>query len=318
MSITVKTRKILWARAGNQCAFPGCRQELVEKVQGVASDIVIGEEAHIVPRKRNGPRGCELNYEEEVDSYSNIILLCPNHHKIVDDCPEIYTKQCVIDVKSAHERRVGDNRYSDERLRSVGLAIPGVSGQAVHVGHVGDSIVFVDSYGSPPIQIDHDHWRAAGVGIGQLHDTEDVHWLFNSSEAEPDIEYWLSGTKFYVIQEVYFYDENRFAPFVKHEFDLTKVPALSKVELLLNADPSLVTEIPVLVKEIGSIDREDYSDRLGGLLFRLWRAGLSDPDRVCEEFRGFKAAKWHDGGMAEWVMSMTMELDLAQRAKANN
>ncbi len=57
------------------------------------------------------------------------------------------------------------------------------------------------------------------------------------------------------------HDENRFAPFVKHEFDLTKVPALSKVELLLNVDPSLVAGIPVLVKEIWSIDRGDYSDR---------------------------------------------------------
>ena len=159
---------------------------------------------------------------------------------------------------------------------------------------------------------------AAGARVGQLHANEDVHWLFNSSEAEPDIEYWLSDSKFHVVQDVYLYDENRFAPFVKHEFDLTKVPALSKVGLLLNANPSLVAEIPVLVKEIGSIDREDHSDRLGGLLFRLWRAGLSDPDQVCEEFRGFTAAKWHDGGMAEWVMSMTMELDLAQRAKANN
>ena len=83
MSITAKNRKILWARAGNQCAFPGCRQGLVEKVQGVGSDIVVGEEAHIVPRRRNGPRGCELNHEEEVDSYSNIILLCP---KPSQDC----------------------------------------------------------------------------------------------------------------------------------------------------------------------------------------------------------------------------------------
>ena len=151
-----------------------------------------------------------------------------------------------------------------------------------------------------------------------MHATEDVHWLFNSSEAEPDIEYWLSASKFHVVQEVYLYDENRFTPFVKHEFDLTKVPALSKVELLLNVDPSLVAGIPVLVKEIGSIDREDHSGRLGVLLFRLWRAGLSDPDRVCEEFRGFKAAKWYDGEWAELVTSMTMELDLAQRAKANN
>ena len=42
------------------------------------------------------------------------------------------------------------------------------------------------------------------------------------------------------------YNENRFAPFVKHEFDLTKGPALSKVELLLNIDPSLVAGIPML------------------------------------------------------------------------
>ena len=271
-----------------------------------------------MPRRRNGPRGCELNHEEEVDSYSNIILLCPNHHKIVDSSPEIYTKQCVIDMKSAHEWRVAANRRSDERLRSAGITVCGVSGQAVHVWHVGDSIIVIDSYGSPPIRLDHDHWRAAGVSIGQLHATENVHWLFNSSEAEPDIEYWLSASNFYVVQEVYLYDENRFAPFVKHEFDLTKVPALSQVELLLNVDSSLVAGIPVLVKEIWSIDCEDYSGRLCVLLFRLWRAGLSDPDRVCEEFRRFKAAKWCDGEMAGLVMSMIRELGLVQRAKANN
>ena len=306
MSITAKNRKILWARAKNQ------------KAQGVGSDIVVGEEAHIVSRRPNGPRGCGLNHEEEVDSYGNIILLCPNHHKIVDGSPEIYTKQCVIDMKSAHEWRVGANRRSAERLRSVGVTVCGLIGQAVHVWHVGDSIVVVDSYGSPPIRLDHDHWRAAGVRIGQLHVTEDVHWLFNSSEAESDIEYWLSASKFYVVQEALLYDEHCFAPFVKHEFDLTKVPALSKVELLLNVDPSLVAGIPVLVKEIWSIDRDDYSDRLEVLLSRLWRTGLSDPDRVCEEFRRFKAAKWCNGAIAEEVRWMTRDLGLVQRAKANN
>ena len=257
-----------------------------------------------------------MDLKNEVDSYSNIILLCPNHHKIVDRSPEIYKKQCLIDMKSAHEGRVAANLRSGERLRSVGVTVRGVSGQAVHVVHVGDSIVVVDSYGSPPIRLDHDHWRAAGVRIGQLHATEDVDWLFESSEAEPDFEYWLAATKLYVVQEVSLYDENRFAPFVKHEFDLTKVPALSKVELLLNVDPSLAEGIPALLKEIWSI--EDYNGRLDLLLLRLWRAGLSDPDRVCEEFRGFEAAKWYDGEWAEMVTSMTRELGLVQRARAHN
>ncbi len=87
----------------------------------------------------------------------------------------------------------------------------------------------------------------------------------------------------------------RFAPFVKHEFDLIRVPALSQVELLLDADPSLVVKIPDIVKEIGTIDRGDYGDRLDVLLFQMWRAGLSDPVRVCEEFQRFKGAWWYSG-----------------------
>ena len=308
MGISIKNRKILWTRAGNQCAFPGCRQELVEKVQDVGPDIVVGEEAHIVSRSRKGPRGCEPIPQEGVDSYTNIILLCPTHHNIVDSAPDIYTKQCMIDMKSAHEQRVRFNQLSDGYLLEVAATVPNAIGKAVNCWQMGGSIV----------RLDHDHWRAAGVRIGQidLHATEDVHWLFDSSEAEPDIEYWPSGSKFYVIQETFLYDEKRFAPFVKHEFDLTKMPASSQVELLLDADPSLVVKIPDIVKEIGSIDRGDYSDRLDVLLFQMWRAGLSDPIRVCEEFLRFKGAWWCSGANSEGVTSMSRELALVQRAKA--
>ena len=317
MGISVKNRKILWTRAGNQCAFPGCRQRLVEKVQDVGPDIVVGEEAHIVSRSRKGPRGCESIPQEGVDSYTNIILLCPTHHNIVDSAPDFYTKQYMIDIKSAHEHRVRFNQPSDGYLLEVAATVPNAIGKAVNCWQIGGSIVVIYSYGSPPVRLDHDHWRAAGVRIGQLHATEDVHWLFDSSDAEPDIEYWPSDSKFYVIQETFLYDEKRLAPFVKHEFDLTKVPALSQVELLLDADPSLVEKIPDIVKEIGAIDRGDYSDRLDVLLFQMWRAGLSDPIRVCEEFRRFKGASWCSGAISEGVTSMSKELALVQRAKAS-
>ena len=317
MGISAKDRKILWTRAGNQCAFPGCRQDLVEKVQDDGHDIVVGEEAHIVPRSRKGPRGCEPIPQEGMDLYTNIILLCPTHHKIVDKAPEIYTKQCMIDMKSAHEHRVRLNRLSDGYLLEVAATVPGALGQAVNCWQIGGSIVVIYSYGSPPVRLDNDHWRAAGVKIGQLHATEDVHWLFESPEAEPDIEYWPSDSKFYVVQETFLYDEKRLTPFVKHEFDLTRVPALSQVELLLDADPSLVVKIPDIIKEIGSIDRGDHSDRLDVLLFQMWRAGLSDPIRVCEEFRRFKGAWWCSGATSEGVTSMSKELALVQRAQAS-
>lgn len=318
MSLTVRDRKILWSRAGNRCAFPGCRQELVEKNEDGGSDVIVGEEAHIIPRSRNGPRSCNWNREDNLDSYDNRIILCPKHHKFVDGSPEIYTKQCMIDMKSSHEWRVAASRRSAEELSSVGITQFGVIGQAVQLWNVGDSRVVVNSYGSPPIPLPCGHWRASGVRIGQLLGTGDVHWLFDSSEADPDIEYWPTDSSFNIVQTVYLYDENRSAPFIKHEFDFTTAPVASKVELLLEADSESTAGIPDLLKEIWSIDHYDYGGGLEFLLLRLWRAGLSDPERVLEEFRGFKSAKWYDGAVAELVMSLTSELRLVQRARANH
>ena len=89
------------------------------------------------------------------------------------------------------------------------------------------------------------------------------------------------------------------------------------MELLLDADPSLVVKIPDIVKEIGTIDRGDYGDRLDVLLFQMWRAGLSDPVRVCEEFQRFKGAWWYSGATSQVVTSMLKELALVQRAQAS-
>ena len=57
MSISLKTHKMLWGRSGNMCAFPNCKKELVMDESETDDASVIGEEAHIIARKENGPRG---------------------------------------------------------------------------------------------------------------------------------------------------------------------------------------------------------------------------------------------------------------------
>jgi hypothetical protein len=52
MGIGLPDRKILWGRAGNRCAFPDCRQELI--CLGASASTVVGEEAHIVAREVDG------------------------------------------------------------------------------------------------------------------------------------------------------------------------------------------------------------------------------------------------------------------------
>lgn len=77
MSISVRDRKLLWANSGNRCAT--CDTELIDKYNNI-----IGEEAHIISSKPNGPRGNTLIAQSEIDSYENLILLCPNHHTEIE------------------------------------------------------------------------------------------------------------------------------------------------------------------------------------------------------------------------------------------
>ncbi|MBO4271274.1 HNH endonuclease signature motif containing protein [Microbispora triticiradicis] len=88
MAIDLVSRKLLWSRSGNRCAFDGCGQRLVEPSPSqkflMRSGLVIGEEAHIIARDDNGPRAQPGMPQEQRDSYANLILLCPTHHTLID------------------------------------------------------------------------------------------------------------------------------------------------------------------------------------------------------------------------------------------
>lgn len=115
MGIGVVDRKLLWGKSGGQCAFPSCNQSLTEVVEqsesGLAVDIVIGEEAHIVAHEDDGPRGDPAMPIPERDSYPNLILLCPTHHTQVDkDHGIYYTVEQLREMKRYHEAAVHESR----------------------------------------------------------------------------------------------------------------------------------------------------------------------------------------------------------------
>lgn len=116
MSIELKTHKILWGKSGNKCAFPSCRKELVMDESETDDPSVIGEEAHIVGRKNDGPRGKSALTSEQRDKYENLILLCSVHHKLIDDQINTYTVEKLHEIKKAHEEWVNKN-LSIDRLK---------------------------------------------------------------------------------------------------------------------------------------------------------------------------------------------------------
>jgi hypothetical protein len=105
MPLSVRDRKLLWARAGGVCAL--CKSHLTTVAKSGDRDVVLREEAHVVSEEPNGPRFRPMP-RKEVDSYANLLLLCPSHHKIVDEQVSYYTEQRLQTLKRKHEQWVKD------------------------------------------------------------------------------------------------------------------------------------------------------------------------------------------------------------------
>jgi hypothetical protein len=103
MPITTRDRKLLWARAGGVCTL--CKSCLTEDAKGGDRDVVLGEEAHIVSEEPNGPRFRPMP-AKEVDTYDNLLLLCPSDHKIIDEQVTYYNEERLHVLKREHEQWV--------------------------------------------------------------------------------------------------------------------------------------------------------------------------------------------------------------------
>jgi hypothetical protein len=110
MSITDKTRKLLWARSGNRCAY--CHQRLIEPAQGADDPSVVGDECHIVSKAQDGPR-YDPSFLGDHDDCCNLLLLCKRDHKMVDDQEATFPAEKLKRLKGHHEVRV-DNAVATQ------------------------------------------------------------------------------------------------------------------------------------------------------------------------------------------------------------
>ena len=105
LMISIRAQKTLWGRAAGRCSFPDCRLEVFFEEEA-SNPAIIGENCHIVAEKDDGPRGDPNVPVDERNSYSNLILLCRNHHKVIDDLEngaKSFPVEKLRDMKLAHE-----------------------------------------------------------------------------------------------------------------------------------------------------------------------------------------------------------------------
>ncbi len=105
-NIPDKEMKTLIALSGGVCAFPNCNRRLVEPGNAADPAAFLGEMAHIIADSRQGPRGCSTMSDEERDRHTNLVLLCGDHHKVIDSQPRTYSVSVLRKIKEDHEGRI--------------------------------------------------------------------------------------------------------------------------------------------------------------------------------------------------------------------
>lgn len=100
-----QTRLLLYVRAGGRCEFNGCNTYLLEH-HLTQKEGNFGESAHVVAFNKGGPRGKTRSRPKNVHDISNLMLLCPLCHRLIDDNPQNYTVATLHEYKQQHEERI--------------------------------------------------------------------------------------------------------------------------------------------------------------------------------------------------------------------
>ena len=98
LSPQTKVIRALFARSGNQCAFPGCTQPLVNE-----DNVFIGQICHIEAVLPGGERYNADQDDETLRGYDNLILLCYEHHCETNDVTR-YSVEALKEIKLRHEK----------------------------------------------------------------------------------------------------------------------------------------------------------------------------------------------------------------------
>ena len=104
----------------NRCAFPGCGCLLTEEATEQDDGVILGEAAHIRGEKLGAARHDPSYPVDKLNSYENLIYLCPSCHTLIDKQGNSYTIDAIVGWKTAHEKAMRDR--TEEALPDVSFA----------------------------------------------------------------------------------------------------------------------------------------------------------------------------------------------------
>ena len=121
---------------------------------------LLGEVCHVKGQRPGSARYDPNQSPEERNEYSNLILMCPNHHTVIDDDEISYTVERLHEMKRGHEGRsapvsddeaalVANSFVGNENVSSIGQS-GGLTAHTINAGSI--NLHHTNSTGSAPRQ----------------------------------------------------------------------------------------------------------------------------------------------------------------------
>jgi hypothetical protein len=107
----MKDVKLLYGRSAGRCAFPTCRIDCAIAANELDEAALISKIAHIVAHGDKGPRADATLPPAQRDRYDNLILLCSQHHDVVD------AQDCTYDVETLRRWKKDHEAWVNDELR---------------------------------------------------------------------------------------------------------------------------------------------------------------------------------------------------------
>lgn len=104
-NIPADVLRMLLAKSGGFCQNPECNTDFYPLIDK-GSIATIREAAHIIAFSEDGPRGEQHESDTEINSYENLILLCPTCHTKIDKASELYPADLLYEWKRNHEKQI--------------------------------------------------------------------------------------------------------------------------------------------------------------------------------------------------------------------
>lgn len=105
-TIPLNVARELWAQCGGHCQRPTCNKLLFASVGN--ETVSIANVAHVIGQGSNGPRSeHELAVVIDKDGFANLLMLCLECHKIVDELEHQFRVEQLLTWKANHAARIG-------------------------------------------------------------------------------------------------------------------------------------------------------------------------------------------------------------------